>query len=137
MTKETSKNSDLKPQTHIKYNRKMIGKMGELIAKKFLLKKGYEIVATNWGNKWGEIDIVSKNNNVYTFVEVKTKVGDAFGIPEDMISNLKLNKIKKMAYLFLSGQDIINTSLKIDVISIVLSKEYKILKLRHHTSLTS
>ena len=46
-----------------------IGRKGELDAQKFLIGKGYNILATNFGNKHGEIDIIanlsSKNTSFF------------------------------------------------------------------------
>jgi putative endonuclease len=49
-----------------------IGKIGENIAEKFLVKHGFKIMDRNYTKKWGEIDlVVEKDNRVY-FIEVKS-----------------------------------------------------------------
>ena len=50
-----------------------IGKMGEDVATKWLIGKGYEIIELNYNKKWGEIDIVARETSIKIhFVEVKT-----------------------------------------------------------------
>lgn len=49
-----------------------IGKIGEDVASKFLERKGHKIVQRNYWKPYGEIDIVSCENNKTHFVEVKT-----------------------------------------------------------------
>jgi len=121
-----------------KSNNKTIGKLGEDLAAKYLQKQGYEILARNWGNKWGEIDIICRDHprgarmrspGVIVFVEVKTKVGRQFGAPYEMVNPRKLFQIKRMAALFPAG---INQPKRIDVITIVLNHRYELVRLNHY-----
>lgn len=48
------------------------GAYGEAIAAKFYIKKGFSLLEQNYLKKWGEIDLVLKNNDGIRFVEVKT-----------------------------------------------------------------
>ena len=65
-----------------------------------LVQKGYEIVARNYRNKWGEVDIVCKQGEVMVFVEVKTKADDSYGEPWEMIDSRKLKRVENMGYLW-------------------------------------
>lgn len=49
-----------------------IGKIGENIATKFLVKHGFSVLDRNYTKKWGEIDIVAEKDNKLYFVEVKS-----------------------------------------------------------------
>ena len=99
------------------------------MAVKELEKKGYEIIKRNFSNKFGEIDIIAKNNGVLVFVEVKTKIGEYFGSPEEMINPKKLYKIRNMAAIFMGRNDL---PCRIDVVAIVLSLENQVLRLTHY-----
>lgn len=118
-----------------KQSNKTIGKLGEDLAAEYLQKKGYEILARSWGNKWGEIDIicrpVSLNVTLSTlvFVEVKTKTGAAFGSPAEMVNPRKLFQIQRIASLFPAGN---NQPKRIDVIAIVLTRDRKLQSLNHY-----
>ncbi len=50
-----------------------IGAEGESFAAKYLKKKKFEIVDTNFVCRFGEIDIIAKNNEYIVFAEVKTR----------------------------------------------------------------
>ncbi len=49
-----------------------IGKIGEDIAIKFLMKHDFSILETNYTKKWGEIDIIAQKNHKFFFIEVKS-----------------------------------------------------------------
>jgi putative endonuclease len=49
-----------------------VGKYGEDVACRFLMKRGFSIVGRNYLKKWGELDIIAKNKGTICFVEVKT-----------------------------------------------------------------
>ena len=50
------------------YN-KDIGSFGEALARDYLISKGYKILNMNFRNKFGEIDIICKKNNLLIFCE--------------------------------------------------------------------
>lgn len=110
------------------FNRKT-GRIGEDIAVKYLADKGYEIVKRNFSNKFGEIDVIAKYKDVLVFVEVKTKKGDEFGMPEEMVGRGKLRKVKNMATIYLQGRDV---PCRIDVIAVVLSGEDGVNRVTHY-----
>lgn len=47
------------------------GEIGESVAVKFLMKRGYEIIERNYTKKWGEIDIIAQKSKKIYFIEVK------------------------------------------------------------------
>lgn len=105
------------------------GKFGEDIAADFLHNKGYKILKRNFSNKFGEIDIVAEHKNILIFVEVKTKRGEEFGTPEEMISKGKLNKIKMMGNLYMRDKV---QPCRIDVVAIVLDEYNEVERINHY-----
>jgi putative endonuclease len=83
----------------------------------------------NFSNRFGEIDIIAKDKDVLVFVEVKAKKGVNFGLPEDIINRYKLKKVQKMAEVYMNGKTI---PCRIDVITIMLSLNNKLLSLNHY-----
>lgn len=72
-----------------KFNLKT-GKLGEAIAREYLEKKGYQILEQNVRSKFGEIYLVGKNRKELVVVEVRTKIGDRFGSPEESLDKKSL-----------------------------------------------
>lgn len=95
----------------MKTDKRKLGDLGENIACKFLMKRGFQIVERNYLRKWGEIDIIAKRNAVLHFVEVKTSSVD-FSVPhetkdfyriEENIHPLKLARMIRAVESYLLG----------------------------------
>ena len=63
-----------------KYNYNL-GKLGEKIAEKYLIKNKYTIIEKNFYSKQGEIDIIAeeKDTREIVFIEVKTRTNSKYG----------------------------------------------------------
>ena len=74
--------------------RKKIGEYGEQVAEKYLNNRGYKTVTKNFHSQGGEIDLIMKNaNNIFVFVEVKTRSNSKFGTAKDSITTKKIEKM--------------------------------------------
>lgn len=85
-----------------------IGKIGESITKRFLMKHGFTVLATNYRTRFGEIDIIAKKDNKLRFIEVKSvKVRDVNNLsnlaiqPEDNLTHDKWNKLSISVEIYL------------------------------------
>jgi len=116
------------------------GKLGETIAKDFLLKKGYKIISQNFQNRFGEIDLIAADGQVLVFVEVKSKIGQNFGSPEEMINQRKIQQIKNQALVFLQQNLQISAQYpqqRIDAVCIVLNEnDYSVKSINHYQNIT-
>lgn len=111
-------------------NTKAIGDKGEDLAIKYLEKKKYEIIVRNFRTRFGEIDIIAIDEDMLVFVEVKVKSSNRFGEPADMITEKKLDKIKKTAKHYLQEKEPDDIPWRIDAI---LIKDEKIEHLKSIT----
>ena len=95
------------------------GTWGEDKACAYLIENGYEILERNYRFQFSEIDLIAKMNKTLTFIEVKTRSGTGFGMPEEFVSSTKAKLIKKAAenYIFTSDwQD----DIRFDIVSILI-----------------
>lgn len=85
------------------------GVIGEDIALKYLLSKGFTLVDRNYRRSWGEIDIIVKTSSKLVFVEVKAiealegewdKVSQ-FNRPEERVTAQKIKKLRKVVQTYL------------------------------------
>jgi putative endonuclease len=107
------------------------GRQGEKLAEKYLRKKGYKILARNFRLRFGEIDLVAADGKTIVFVEVKTKTGEQFGEPWEMINQHKLEQIKKMGRVYLIKQGMNEAACRIDVLGVWLRSDGGLEKIKH------
>ena len=108
--------------------KKDLGKKGEEIAKKYLIKSGYKIIERNFRTKYGEIDLICEKDNSIIFIEVRTKSNLDFVSPEESISSKKIDHIKNSSLDYLSKNKKKYKDIKFEFIGILISSEndYKI-----------
>ena len=102
-----------------KTKNKIEGNVGEILSVNFLEKKGYKILETNFKTKFGEIDIIAKDQNIIVFVEVKRGVALKYGRPIEAIDYRKEGKIKMVAEYYLNKTKNYDADVRFDVIEIV------------------
>jgi putative endonuclease len=69
------------------------GKQGEAAVCRYLVERGYTILARNYRLRGGEIDIIAKNEEFLAFVEVKTCAVSGAVSPLERISVAQQNRI--------------------------------------------
>ncbi|NMB48191.1 YraN family protein [Candidatus Kuenenbacteria bacterium] len=84
-------------------NTRAKGKIGETIAEKYLKENNYNILAKNYYTRWGEIDIVARDetNEELVFVEVKMRQSKTCGYPEEAVDDYKLERMEEAAGIYL------------------------------------
>ena len=99
----------------MKHNQR-IGKWGEDIAAEYLTQKGYEIIGRNVRTPYGEIDIITRQNDATILVEVKTRTSNKMGLPEESITPRKREHMISCAEHYAAENEI--DIWQIDVVSI-------------------
>ena len=110
------------------------GKLGENIAKRYLIKKGYKVLTTNFRTRFGEIDIICEKDGVLVFVEVRTKNKNSFIMPEESIDKRKLVHLKRAGLLYLNSLKRPFKGIRFDFIGVVIDKEG--VKIKHIENIT-
>ena len=95
---------------------------GENVATDYLLQNGHTVIERNWRYKKFEIDIITTKEDILHFIEVKTRTTNQFGNPEESISTVKMNALKKGAEQYLL-QNTQWKNIQFDVISIKLQNQ--------------
>lgn len=99
------------------YNNEL-GKYGESLAIKWLMKNGFLIVDTNWKSGRCEIDILARKENVLHAIEVKSRRTTMFGNPEQSISPSKQKNIVAACSAYLMNAD--DDQIQIDILAITI-----------------
>lgn len=104
---------------------KTLGAFGETAAEKFLIQKGYKIIAKNYRAKvdyrrYAEIDIIAQFDGELIFVEVKTRKTDQFGAASLAVGYKKKANIIAAAECFIyeNEEQYSGVSVAFDVIEI-------------------
>jgi putative endonuclease len=63
---------------------------------------GYRILDTNVWLGGGELDIVARRGRCVVFCEVKSKTGDGFGDPLEMVGTVKAGRVRRAADAWLA-----------------------------------
>jgi putative endonuclease len=95
------------------------GKSSENEAVRFLTSKGYTIVACNYKNYLGEIDIIAKEKQTLCFVEVKSRSSGAYGLPKEAVDGRKQRKISQVAVTYLKERQLLNQACRFDVLAVL------------------
>lgn len=95
----------------------LTGAWGEALAAEYLRKKRYEILASGYRCRFGEIDLIVKNRKFLVFVEVKLRKSGGFAQAREFVDAKKQERIRTTASLYLA-QNPMNLPCRFDVIEI-------------------
>lgn len=120
-----------------------VGKIGELLAKKYLTNKGHEVLAENYyfekGKRSGEIDIITLYKGSIYFIEVKTrtvkgsleKSTELFSTPESKVTPSKLKKCAKTAEHYLRATKRLSMEHHFGVVAVLYNEKEKKAQIRY------
>lgn len=97
---------------------KQFGRLGESIAVGHLKKNGYRILARNYRNRFGEIDIIARHRDVIVFVEVKARSSASFGSSKYAVDRNKQKKISMIALGYLKQTRSMEAKARFDVVCV-------------------
>lgn len=111
------------------------GHRGENVAKTYLQKHGYAIIANNYrahlhkdkpssknglGKIFAEIDIIARKDDILVFIEVKNRTAlQRYGSPQESITPQKQLKIIQAATSFVEENNLHDLSIRFDAICLV------------------
>jgi len=74
----------------------------EVRAARWYRLRGYRVLDRNCWLGGAELDLVVRRGRLLAFVEVKSKSGDRFGDPLEMVDAVKIGRIRRAAELWLA-----------------------------------
>jgi putative endonuclease len=105
-------------------SRAEVGALGEQLAVGHLVSLGMRVLARNWRCRYGELDVIAVDAaaGAVVFVEVKTRTGDGFGGVEEAVTPDKVRRLRRLAGLWLAGQDGHWSVVRIDVVRVRIGR---------------
>jgi putative endonuclease len=111
------------------------GRLGEKLARRYLIRKGYRIIEQNWRTKYAEIDLVTRKKDTLVFVEVRTKTSGQFGLPEESLNRQKINRVIRSSQIYIKYKRYTGRY-RIDSVCVTLDANHKLVKLNHYPNIT-
>lgn len=103
-----------------------LGAKGERLALRFLRQRGYKILSRNFSCRFGEIDIIARQDEVTVFIEVRTRSSCEFGLPQESIKPDKIKHLLRSAQYYINRFGNPEREFRFDVVAIILGQRPKI-----------
>lgn len=98
-----------------------LGKKGEGLATRFLVKKGYQILENNYRFQKAEVDIIALKGDTLIAVEVKTRSTPDFGDPQDFLKPKQIKRLVKAVDHYVNEKDL-DVEVRFDIVAIIKNK---------------
>lgn len=99
------------------------GKIGEEIARRYLISIGMNIICSNYRTRFGEIDIIAKLENKIIFIEVKSRNSRNYGLACEAVNCKKIGKITSVARYYILTNNLKNYEIRFDVVEVYFKEE--------------
>ena len=110
--------------TSERLSRNELGALGEQVAVDHLTTLGLRILQRNWRCRYGELDVIAaEGDGTLVVVEVKTRTGDGFGGPVQAVTPQKVRRLRRLAGLWLAGQDTCWSGVRLDVVGVRFGRQ--------------
>ena len=111
--------------------RKAAGDRGEAEVARYLRKKGYTLLASQWRCRFGERDLVARDKRgTVCFVEVKLRSQGAIGLPREFVDDRKQERLRTAAAAYLSTHDI-DAPARFDVAEVYVDENGRVLRMEY------
>jgi len=97
-----------------------LGLLGERIAARWLIRRGWSLIDHHFRVRRGEIDLIVRRASVVAFVEVKTRGRLDFGLPIECIPERKQRRIIHSAAMWISRFGVTGDAYRFDVLGVAL-----------------
>jgi putative endonuclease len=118
--------------THWPWWRRWFGQRSECAAAKFLRKLGYRILARNFSDKAGELDLLALDGQTIVVVEVRSSESSTFQQLAATVDHNKQRRVTEAALRFLQRRKLLNVSVRFDVLTICWPPDQREPAIRHY-----
>lgn len=109
----------------------VLGRWGERAAERYLVARGWRLLARNYRFGRREVDLVATRGGVVIFVEVKTRAGEGFGSPLESITRLKRREVEAVAAEFLIRHHLQDAGVRFDAIAVTREPGGRTVRIDH------
>jgi putative endonuclease len=97
------------------------------------------VVARNWRCQAGEVDIVGRRGDTWTFFEVRTRRGRDFGTPEESVTSGKQQRMADVALTYLSEHDLLelnDVDWRLGLVAVEMRRAGQLLRIEVYDSIS-
>lgn len=119
MARSTTNASPFVPDP-VAERRRLLGERGETIAARHLTRLGMVLLDRNWRCDAGEIDLVLRDGTVLVICEVKTRSSLDFGSPLEGVTQVKVDRLRRLAARWLRVHEAHPDEVRIDMVGVLV-----------------
>jgi putative endonuclease len=112
--------------------KKLLGDRGERTAARYLRRQGFKILARQYSNRFGEVDLIALDGDWVVFVEVKTRQNAAAGLPVEAVTPEKQSRLTRAALAFLKARGLLEARARFDVVAVMWPANSKRPEIEHY-----
>lgn len=101
-------------------SRQEFGLLGERIAARWLVRRGWTVVAHRFRAGRRDIDLVMRRDQEIAFVEVKARRGLEFGSPVEAVNYRKQRELGRAARVWVDRFGTVELAYRFDVVGILM-----------------
>ena len=109
----------------------MSGRRAEDLAAAHLEQAGLRIVARNWRQPEGELDVVADDGGTCVFVEVRSRTGDDHGHALEAVTPQKRARVIRAARLYLDAETPRADAYRFDVVAVTFWDDWRAPEIVH------
>jgi putative endonuclease len=106
------------------------GRVGELAAKKLLVKTGLKFLTANFRSKRGEIDLIFRDDDCLVFVEVKSRSSEDWTRPAAAVDAKKRRSLSRTGLDYLRLLKDPRVKIRFDIVEVLLA-DGQVREVRH------
>jgi putative endonuclease len=104
-------------------DRQDLGAAGERLAERWLVQRGWRVLARRFRSGHRDLDLVVQRGDVVAFVEVKARRGRAFGHPVEAVHWRKQRELVRSAMVWISRFGGPGRMYQFDVVGVLIEGE--------------
>ncbi|HUA37818.1 MAG TPA: YraN family protein [Candidatus Sulfopaludibacter sp.] len=106
------------------------GELGERVAKRYLRRRGLKFLTANFRSERGEIDLIFRDGECLTFIEVKTRSSEDWTRPAAAVNAERRRRLSRAALDYLRLLKNPRVKIRFDIVEVLLA-EGKVREVRH------
>ena len=113
-------------------SKKKFGNWGENLAKEYLQRHHYAIIADNYRIGHREIDLIARYNGLLVFIEVKTRAKTSDSLTDNPINARQIKNLKQAIIAYALKNRLSLEAVRLDLITIIVDRQNRNARLKHY-----